>query len=113
MLYLEVGIDPQKLEEYGFERADKLKARGIRIDFSNESYIKFAEDEDEPGTPYYADGDVPMCQLSFLPCQDGRMRMYNDCAPDCTYHVSSFEIEVLEKTLFDLLSAGMLVWEAM
>lgn len=110
-LYLKESIDPQKLEDYGFERADKVKARGVRVDFPDDSYIKFAEDEEKPGIPCYADDEIPLCQLSFLLRPNGRMCMYNDCAPSCTYHVGGADIEVLEKTLFDLVTDGLIVWE--
>lgn len=114
-LYLAEGTDPKKLEQFGFKLGRDYfgKARwcgdGSGHRYMSNWYHKFLLDPDNidgADNIYYTEDDIPMVHI-MVRIGDGN-DLYVDCAPSCTYHISTPELDIVLDTVYELIQAGLL-----
>lgn len=113
MIKLKDGINPEVLRKYGFKPGEAFFFKERRFDYSTkeaEDWFKFEMDPEEPDKILYADSDYDFAMVEMCFCKrydNNSYILYIDCAPSCTYHIGGSELAIIENTLFDLITDGI------
>ena len=118
-LKLKDEVNPEILRNFGFRLGreyfgnEKWCGDGCGYEYQANWYHKFLTvdwDTGEVGDGFdniaYADDDIPMVQIMFRIGSNNDL--YIDCAPNCTYHISGDELDIVADTIYDLNEAGLL-----
>lgn len=115
-LRLKEGVNPEILRNYGFKTGREWAEQGERClqgkghEYMYGWYHKFLMDEEDVDEIQYADEefDQPVVKITIRAEEKYNNDLYVDCVPWGTYHIGGSELDVLQETLFDLISDGIL-----
>lgn len=111
MLRLKENVDFEELRKYGFkpskEWAETERCTG-EYHATNGWWLKYAMDEEEPEKVAYISDeyDIPCVELGIRP---NDRSIWVDYSVEGTYHIGGSEVDMVNDTLFDLITAGLLV----
>lgn len=110
MLKLREDVDFEELRKYGFkpgqEWAKTERCTG-KYHATYDWWLKYAMDEEEPDKVAYTSDeyDIPCVELGIKP----NGVVYIDYSVESTYHIGGSDVEVVNDTLFDMITAGILI----
>lgn len=116
MLKIKDNINPEMLRKYGFklgkEYADKGERclEGLGYEYKHQWWIKFLMDEDDPDKIAYTSEEysIPKIEIAFRFGENFKGDLYIDVSNEDTYHTSSFEADIIEDTIYELVKAGII-----
>jgi hypothetical protein len=108
MYKIKDDVDLKSLQKYGFKigREYPDNERCICNDFERDDYWLIPMDPDEPESPWYADSDFDQTIWS-IHVQSHR-RMWIECVPSCTYHISNMDMEPMFYALKLMIEDGII-----
>ena len=108
MYRLKENVPLEDLRKYGFKvgREYPDNERCICNDFERDDYWLIPMDPDEPEEIYYADYDYDQPIWS-IHVQSHR-RLWIECIPSCTYHISNSDMEQMFFALKQMIEDGII-----
>lgn len=112
MLKLKENVDFEELRKYGFkpgkEWAKTERCTG-EYHATYDWWLKYLMDEEEPEKVAYTSDeyDIPCVGIGIMPSRV----VYIDYSVESTYHIGGSDVDIVNDTLFDLITAGLLVKE--
>jgi hypothetical protein len=108
MYKIKDGVDLKSLRKYGFKigREYPDNERCICNDHERDDYWLIPMDPDEPGKPWYADNEFDQLIWS-IQIQPSR-RLWIECVPSYTYHISNVDMEPMFYALILMIKDGLI-----
>ena len=115
MYFIKDNVELKTLEKYGFKIGREIvdNKRCICNDFERDDYWLIPMNPDEPDEIYYADDDYDQPIWSIHVQNNGvrdsiKRRLYIDCVPSCTYHISNMTMDKMFYVLKRMIEDGII-----
>lgn len=112
-LRIKDGVDLNELRKFGFRTGAELSEDEDFEEFlsgcsyMNDWWIKYQMNPDFPDKVKVTEDENPVCE-AWVDTREGKNYLWFDVTPDCTYHASMDELELITETVFDLAMAGLI-----
>lgn len=113
-LKIKDGVDLNELRKFGFALGHELIEMGETFEevldgceYMKDWWIKFKMDPDSPEEIEMTEDGNPVCE-AWVDTRYGHNHLWFDASPNCTYHVSMNELDIVTDTVFELAMAGLI-----